>query len=79
MRAPKNVPRVGRRRRGHLAYVFKTIADPYSGKLSLLRVFGGVSPTLTLVNSRTHGKERIGQLLVLQGKDHEPSTHSARR
>jgi elongation factor G len=57
-----------------LAYVFKTIADPYSGKISLLRVFAG---TLTgdsqLVNSRTHGKERIGQLLLLQGKDHSPT------
>jgi elongation factor G len=68
----RNVPESGGAKT--LAYVFKTIADPYSGKISLLRVFAG---TLTgdsqLVNSRTHGKERIGQLLLLQGKDHSPT------
>jgi elongation factor G len=67
----KNVPESGGAET--LAYVFKTIADPYSGKISLLRVFAG---TLTgdsqLVNSRTHGKERISQLMLLQGKDHSP-------
>jgi len=73
----RNVPESGGAKT--LAYVFKTIADPYSGKISLLRVFAG---TLTgdsqLVNSRTHGKERIGQLLLLQGKDHSPPTSSGR-
>jgi elongation factor G len=68
----RNVPESGGAKT--LAYVFKTIADPYSGKISLLRVFAG---TLTgdsqLVNSRTHGKERVGQLLLLQGKDHSPT------
>jgi len=68
----RNVPESGGAKT--LAYVFKTIADPYSGKISLLRVFAG---TLTgdsqLVNSRTHGKERIAQLLLLQGKDHSPT------
>jgi elongation factor G len=67
----RNVPESGGA--STLAYVFKTIADPYSGKISLMRVFAG---TLTgdsqLVNSRTHGKERIGQLLLVQGKDHTP-------
>ncbi len=54
-----------------LAYVFKTIADPYSGRINLLRVFcGTLTGDTTLVNSRTHGKERIGQLLELQGKEH---------
>ncbi len=60
---------------GTLAYVFKTIADPYSGKINLLRVYSG---TLTgdhaLVNSRTHTKERLAGLLVLQGKDHTAVT-----
>ena len=57
-----------------LVYVFKTIADPYSGRISLLRVFAGaLTPDTQLVNSRTHGKERIGPLLLLQGKDHIPS------
>jgi elongation factor G len=65
----KNVPESGGAET--LAYVFKTIADPYSGRISLLRVFAG---TLTgdtqLVNSRTHSKERISQLMLLQGKEH---------
>ena len=57
-----------------LAYVFKTIADPYSGKISLIRVFAGtIKPDTVLVDSRTHAKERLGQLLTLQGKDHEPT------
>ena len=57
-----------------LAYVFKTIADPYSGKINLLRVFAGtLTSDSTLVNNHTHAKERIGQLLVLQGKEHTPT------
>jgi elongation factor G len=67
----RNVPESGGAET--LAYVFKTIADPYSGRISLLRVFAG---TLTgdsqLVNSRTHSKERISQLMLLQGKEHSP-------
>jgi elongation factor G len=56
---------------GVAAYVFKTIADPHVGKISLLRVFAGRIGTDTpLVNERTHGKERVGQLLEFQGKDH---------
>ena len=57
-----------------VAYVFKTIADPYSGKISLLRVFAGtLASDSTLTNNHSHGKERIGQLLLLQGKDHTPT------
>jgi elongation factor G len=68
----RNVPESGGAKT--LAYVFKTIADPYSGKISLMRVFAGtLKGDSQLVNSRTHGKERIGQLLLLQGKDHSPT------
>jgi elongation factor G len=57
-----------------VAYVFKTIADPYSGKVNLLRVFGGtLRPDSALTNGRTHAKERIGQPMRLQGKDHAPA------
>jgi elongation factor G len=67
----RNVPEVGGATT--LAYVFKTIADPFSGKISLLRVFGGaLRSDTTLTNNHTHSKERIGQLLQLQGKDHSP-------
>jgi elongation factor G len=67
----RNVPESGGA--STLAYVFKTIADPYSGKISMLRVFAGtVTGDSQLVNSRTHGKERIGQLLLVQGKENTP-------
>jgi elongation factor G len=69
----RNVPEVGGAKT--LAYVFKTIADPFSGRISLLRVFGGtLRSDTTLTNNHTHTKERIGQLLALQGKDHSPAT-----
>jgi len=68
----RNVPEVGGA--STLAYIFKTIADPYSGKINLLRVFAGtLTSDSTLVNNHTHAKERIGQLLVLQGKEHTPT------
>jgi elongation factor G len=54
------------------AFVFKTIADPFAGKINVFRVLKGrVSSDLTLVDSRTHAKERVGTLLVMQGKEHE--------
>src|SRR5215211_1377931 len=54
------------------AFVFKTIADPFAGKINVFRVLKGrISSDLTLVDSRTHAKERVGTLLVMQGKEHE--------
>jgi elongation factor G len=68
----RNVPETGGA--DTLAYVFKTIADPYSGRINLMRVYAGMlKGDSQLVNSRTHGKERVGQLLMLQGKDHTPT------
>jgi len=56
---------------GTAAFVFKTVADPFAGRINLFRVLSGtLAGDSTLVNSRTHGKERIGQLLALQGKEH---------
>src|SRR5918992_2353534 len=53
-----------------IAFVFKTLADPYAGRINLFRVYQGVlKHDSQVVNTRTHGKERIGQLLVPQGKD----------
>src|ERR671932_1042866 len=52
------------------AYVFKTRADPFAGRINLSRVNKGVRKHNTqVVNTRTHGKERIGQLIVFQGKE----------
>ncbi len=53
------------------AFVFKTVADPFSGRINLFRVVAGtVSSDSTLVNARSHAKERTGSLLRLQGKEH---------
>lgn len=55
-----------------VAFVFKTLADPYAGRLNLFRVYQGVLNHDSHVhNCRGHVKERIGQLLVPQGKDSE--------
>jgi elongation factor G len=54
------------------AFVFKTIADPFAGKINVFRVVkGAVTSDATLVDARTHSKERVGTLLVMQGKEHE--------
>src|SRR5215213_9574919 len=55
-----------------VALVFKTMADPYAGRLNLFRVFQGVLGHDSQVhNCRAHCKERVGQLLAPQGKDSE--------
>jgi len=46
---------------------------PYSGKISLLRVFAGTLRADAQRSQPTHGKERIGPLLMVQGKDHTPT------
>jgi elongation factor G len=52
------------------AYVFKTRADPFAGRINLLRVYQGVMRADSQVlNTRAHVKERIGQLLVFSGKE----------
>jgi elongation factor G len=52
------------------AYVFKTRADPFAGRINLFRVYQGLMAHDThVMNTRTHHKERIGQLLVFSGKD----------
>ena len=52
------------------AYVFKTRADPFAGRINLFRVYQGVmSHDTHVLNTRTHNKERIGQLLEPRGKD----------
>jgi elongation factor G len=60
---------------GTAAFVFKTIADPFAGRITVLRVLSGtVKSDSTLVNPRGRTKERVGQLLLLQGKEHDPAT-----
>jgi elongation factor G len=53
------------------AFVFKTVADPFAGRISIFRVYAGeVRPDTTLVNHRDHSKERLGSLVSLDGKEH---------
>ena len=52
-----------------VAYVFKTVADPFVGKLSYLRVVSGkVTAGEPLVNARTGEPEKIGKPLTVIGK-----------
>jgi elongation factor G len=52
------------------AYVFKTRADPFAGRINLFRVYQGTLQHDThVLNTRAHTKERIGQLLEPRGKD----------
>jgi elongation factor G len=54
------------------AYVFKTRADPFAGRINMLRVYQGVlRADSQALNTRAHVKERIGQLVVFAGKDVE--------
>src|SRR2546423_418495 len=53
-----------------VAFVFKTLADPFAGRINLFRVYQGtIKHDSQAVNARAHSKERIGQLLVPQGKE----------
>jgi len=53
-----------------VVYIFKTLADPFAGRINLFRVYSGVlTGDSQLTNVRAHSKERIGQLLVPQGKE----------
>ena len=55
------------------AYVFKTVADPFAGKLSIFRVYSGVlKADSTVLNATSGAKERIGQIFYLVGKKHVP-------
>jgi elongation factor G len=56
-----------------LAVVFKTIADPYVGRISLFRVLSGtIRPDDHLVNPRSGTDERLHGLFTLRGKEQEP-------
>jgi elongation factor G len=56
-----------------LAVVFKTIADPFVGQVSLLKVLSGtIRNDDHLVNSRSGVDERLHGLFLVRGKDHDP-------
>jgi len=55
------------------AFVFKTLADPYAGKLTIFRIWSGVlQADSTIFNANKQVKERFGQILQLEGKAQKP-------
>ncbi len=55
------------------ALVFKTLVDPYAGKMTLLRVYSGrISSDSSVYNSSKGVKERVGQLVLLRGRNQIP-------
>lgn len=56
------------------AFVFKTIADPFVGKLSLFRVMTGkAKPDCTVYNSNKEKQEKVGTMYFLRGKNQIPA------
>ncbi|UFS69831.1 elongation factor G [Geomonas sp. RF6] len=55
------------------AQVFKTTSDPYTGKITIFRVFSGVLNSDSVVYNSSKGvQERIGQIYELEGKKQHP-------
>ena len=55
-------------------FVFKTLADPFAGQLTIARVLSGeLKPDSHLVNASNGEKERIGQVLLTSGKEQKQS------
>jgi elongation factor G len=53
----------------YTAFVWKTIADPFAGRITMLRVISGTLKSDTTVHNFTHeSPERLGHLIALQGK-----------
>ena len=54
------------------ALVFKTLTDPYAGRLSIMRIYSGLlKPDSTVLNVNKEEKEKFGPLFVLKGKEQE--------
>jgi elongation factor G len=57
----------------YAAYVFKTIADPFAGRISLFKLYSGVMRSDSTYNNQTKGKsEKLGPLQIPQGKTMNP-------
>ena len=55
-----------------LAFVFKTIADPYVGQISLMRIRSGtLKPDIVLSNSRSGSDEKLSKIATMIGKETE--------
>ena len=54
------------------ALVFKTMADPFAGRLTIFRVFSGTLKGDTFYNASKATSERFGQLYIMAGKEQKP-------
>lgn len=51
-------------------FVFKTLSDPYVGRMSFIKVLSGyLEPGMELANARSKKKERLSHLYVMMGKE----------
>lgn len=56
------------------AVIFKTMSDPYVGRISLLRVVAGTAQAdATVTNANTGGRERLAGLATMQGQETSPA------
>ncbi len=72
---PKNqevVERPGQADAPFSAQVFKTMADPFAGRLTIFRVFSGTLKGDSFYNASKDESERYGQLFVMAGKEQKP-------
>jgi elongation factor G len=66
------VERTGKADTPFSALVFKTMADPFAGRLTIFRVFSGTLKGDSFYNSTKGTAERFGQLFVMAGKEQKP-------
>ena len=56
------------------ALVFKTVSDPYTGRITMMRVFSGkANPDAVVTNPAREADEKLGGLFFLQGKEQTPA------
>jgi elongation factor G len=66
-------PPPGDERKAPQAFVWKTIADPFAGRITMFRVMAGtVKADSTLYNKTRDAQERLGHVVLLQGKTQTP-------
>ncbi len=54
-------------------FIFKTYVDAFTGKVSVMRVFSGkMTPETTVLNAKTGNRERIGNIMIIEGKKFKP-------
>nr|MCU0248165.1 elongation factor G [Bryobacter sp.] len=73
--AQENSPRAVSEKESHSIFVFKTVSDPFTGRISYFKVCSGVIRNdVNLVNQRNQGAERLSHIGVPQGKTIVPVT-----